>query len=133
PASCFFFLMFLVPESPRFLVKVGKDEASLKILSRIGGEDYGENEAKSIKASLNKDPKRKVKFKEIANPKVLPILIIGIVLAVFQQWCGINIIFNYAQEIFEAAGYNVNDMLFNIVIAGSVNLIFTLIAMKVVD
>jgi len=60
-------------------------------------------------------------------------LIIGIVLAIFQQWCGINIIFNYADEIFTAAGYGVGDMLFNIIITGSVNLIFTFVAMRTVD
>jgi MFS family permease len=54
-------------------------------------------------------------------------------LAVFQQWCGINIIFNYAEEIFKSAGYSVGDMLFNIVITGSVNLIFTVVAMRTVD
>jgi len=47
------------------------------------------------------------------------------VIAVFQQWCGINVIFNYAQEVFASAGYSVSDILFNIVITGSVNLIFT--------
>ena len=57
----------------------------------------------------------------------------GIVLAVFQQWCGINVIFNYAQEIFSKAGYSVSDTLFNIVITGSVNMIFTFVGMFTVD
>jgi MFS family permease len=61
------------------------------------------------------------------------VLLIGIILAAFQQWCGINVIFMYADEVFSAAGYSVSDMLFNIVITGSVNLIFTLVAMSVVD
>ena len=61
------------------------------------------------------------------------LLILGIVLAVFQQWCGINVIFNYAQEIFANAGYSVSDTLFNIVITGSVNLIFTFVGMFTVD
>jgi SP family sugar porter-like MFS transporter len=60
-------------------------------------------------------------------------MMIGIVLAVFQQWCGINVIFNYAQEVFAAAGYGVSDTLFNIVITGSVNLIFTFVGMFTVD
>jgi SP family sugar porter-like MFS transporter len=59
--------------------------------------------------------------------------VLGIVLAVFQQWCGINVIFNYAQEIFTNAGYSVSDILFNIVITGCVNLIFTFIGMFTVD
>jgi len=56
-----------------------------------------------------------------------------VLLAVFQQWCGINVIFNYAQEIFSAAGYGVSDILFNIVITGSVNLVFTFVGMFTVD
>ena len=58
---------------------------------------------------------------------------LGVVLAVFQQWCGINVIFNYAEEIFAAAGYGVSDILFNIVITGVVNLVFTFVAIGAVD
>lgn len=58
---------------------------------------------------------------------------LGIVLAVFHQWCGINVIFNYAEEIFVSAGYSVIDMLFNVVITGAVNLILTVVAMQIVD
>jgi SP family sugar porter-like MFS transporter len=61
------------------------------------------------------------------------ILLIGIVLAAIQQWCGINVIFNYAEEVFTAAGCGVSDILFNIVVTGSVNLIFTFVAIYTVD
>ena len=61
------------------------------------------------------------------------ILVLGMVLVVLQQWCGINVIFNYAQEIFAAAGYRVSDILFNIVITGAVNVVFTLIALGTID
>ena len=64
---------------------------------------------------------------------MLKIIGIGVFLAVFQQWCGINVIFSYAQDIFNAAGYHVNGVLFDIVITGAVNLIFTLVAMGLVD
>lgn len=60
-------------------------------------------------------------------------MIIGIVLAVFQQWCGINVIFNYAHEIFSAAGYEVSDVLMNIVVTGGTNVIFTFVAIYTVD
>ena len=69
----------------------------------------------------------------LRKPGYAGLLIIGIVIAVFQQWCGINVIFNYAQEIFSSAGYSVSEILFNIVITGSVNLIFTFIGMALVD
>ena len=61
------------------------------------------------------------------------VLLLGVTLAVLQQWCGINVIFNYAQEIFAAAGYQVSGILFNIVITGAVNVVFTLIALGAID
>ena len=76
---------------------------------------------------------QKSDLKLLKQSGVRKILILGIVIAVFQQWCGINVIFNYAQEIFSNAGYSVSDILFNIVITGSVNLIFTFIGMFTVD
>lgn len=133
PALVFFLLMFLVPKSPRFLAKTANYDAAEKVLKRVGGETYAKEQLESIKMTLSKGDQRKISFSEFNSPKVKPILIIGIVLAVFQQWCGINIIFNYADEIFTAAGYSVGDMLFNIVITGSVNLLFTFIAMRTVD
>ena len=60
-------------------------------------------------------------------------MLIGIVLSAFQQWCGINVIFNYAEEIFKAAGYGVSDILFNIVITGIINVVFTFVAIYTVD
>ncbi|TVP53346.1 MAG: MFS transporter [Mongoliibacter sp.] len=132
PATLFFILMFTVPKSPRFLIKINRDTEAFRILKKIGGFQYAENELISIKRSLENNL-TKVHRKELFHPKVKPILLIGIVLAVFQQWCGINVIFNYAEEIFTAAGYSVGDMLFNIIITGSVNLLFTLIAMRFVD
>jgi MFS family permease len=60
-------------------------------------------------------------------------LAIGVLLAVLQQWSGINVIFNYAEEIYRGAGYGVNDILFNIVITGAINLLFTLVALGFVD
>jgi sugar porter (SP) family MFS transporter len=132
PAVAFFIFTFFVPESPRWLMKVGKAEAAFPTLNKIGGEAYAKEEMDNIQATLN-DVSEKVDFKSLWNPKYRTVLIIGVVLAVFQQWCGINIVFNYADEIFTAAGYGVSDTLFNIVITGSVNLIFTLVALFTVD
>lgn len=64
---------------------------------------------------------------------VKPLLIIGVVLASFQQWCGINVIFNYAQEVFASAGFDVNDTLKMIVATGVVNLAFTVLALPMVE
>ena len=61
------------------------------------------------------------------------VLLLGIFIAVFQQWCGTNVIFNYAQEIFQQAGYEIGDVLFNIVVTGIANLVFTIVALHTVD
>lgn len=132
PAGLFFILMFFVPESPRWLAKNGKEEKVESILASIGGWDYARKEYHNIKETMSNDSS-KVNFKALLQPGVKRILIIGIVIAAFQQWCGINVIFNYAQEVFEAAGYGVSDMLFNIVVTGSVNLVFTFVAIYTVD
>ncbi|MDD4190509.1 MAG: sugar porter family MFS transporter [Mangrovibacterium sp.] len=132
PAAAFFILAFLIPESPRFLYKSGMEAKAMTILQRIGGQAYAAEEGRSIGMSLRQGGTR-INRKELFSKKLRPMMVIGIVLAVFQQWCGINVIFNYAEEIFTSAGYSVGDMLFNIVITGIVNLVFTLVAMQTVD
>ncbi len=74
-----------------------------------------------------------VRFRDLLEPKLLKIIGLGVFLAVLQQWCGINIIFNYAQEVFQSAGYGVSGIMFNIVITGVVNLVFTFVAIYTVD
>lgn len=134
PAFLFLVLMFLVPKSPRYLAKIYAYDKAEKVLEKLGGKAYAKQELKNIETTLNDEKsKQKINLKDLTDRKIRPILIIGVVLAIFQQWCGINVIFNYAQEVFTAAGYNVGDMLFNIVITGSVNLVFTVVAMRVVD
>ena len=132
PAFSFFVMAFLIPESPRFLVKSGQPALAIKILERIGGLQYAQQEERNITETLTNDT-AKINWKLLIASKYRTVLIIGVVLAVFQQWCGINVIFNYAEEIFSSAGYSVSDILFNIVITGTVNLVFTLLAMRVVD
>ena len=132
PAVLFFILSFFIPESPRFLGKTGKWESAERILAKIGGKGYAADEKMAIRETLTHAGER-VEWKNLFTKEVKPVLIIGVVLAVFQQWCGINVIFNYAEEIFTAAGFSVTDMLFNVVITGAVNLVFTLIAMRLVD
>jgi MFS transporter, SP family, arabinose:H+ symporter len=133
PAGLFFILMWFVPESPRWLAqKPAYHSKSRKILAKIGGEDYAISEFNSIENTLE-ESNRKTDIRLLKQPGISKLLVLGIVLAVFQQWCGINVIFNYAQEIFAKAGYSVSDILFNIVITGCVNLIFTFIGMFTVD
>lgn len=132
PAVLFFILMFLIPESPRYLAKKGNYDTAENTLTKIGGLAYAKEATVKIKETFT-DETEKTDFRMLLDKKALPILTIGIVLAAFQQWCGINIIFNYAQEIFVSAGYSINDLFMNIVITGSINLVFTLVAMGTVD
>ncbi len=133
PASMFFLLMFFVPESPRWLLKYGRDEQAARILSRLGGAKYAAPAIEDIKKTLAGEEIARVNFRDLFEPKLRRIVILGVFLAVLQQWCGINVIFNYAQEVFAAAGYGVSGIMFNIVITGIVNLLFTFVAIYTVD
>ena len=132
PSMLFFAAMFVVPESPRWLAKKGSGESARRVLSRIGGESYGARALAEIEATLSQDG-GKLDIRMLLDRRMRKVLLLGIVLAVLQQWCGINVIFNYAEEVFSAAGYNVSDILFNIVITGAVNLLFTFVAIRFVD
>lgn len=132
PASLFFILMWFVPESPRWLARdTSRLPEARRILKNIGGDRFAESELVSIRETLNTSGVRE--SSQLLKKGFRRVLVIGIVLAVFQQWCGINVIFTYAQEIFAGAGYSVSDTLFNIVITGSVNLVFTFVGMFMVD
>jgi sugar porter (SP) family MFS transporter len=132
PALLFFIGMFFVPESPRWLAKNGRPESARNVLGKIGGGDYANAALAEINATLVNEVE-KVDFRELFAPKLRKVLLLGVGLAVFQQWCGINVIFNYAEDIFKAAGYDISTVLKNIAWTGSVNLAFTFVALGVVD
>ena len=131
PALIFLVLAIIIPESPRWLAMNGKVERARGIFSRIGGEAYAEQELKSIvdMPAQKEEGGMSVLF---SKPYRL-VLTIGIIVAIFQQWCGTNVIFNYAQEIFQGAGYDVDNTFINIVVTGIANLIFTFVAIYTVD
>ena len=133
PSLLFFFGMLLVPESPRWLAKNGKSDHARSILTKIGGEPYANAAVAEIESTLASEKNQRVRFADLLEPKMRKVLVLGVVLAVFQQWCGINVIFNYAEEIFRAAGYDISSVLKNIAWTGSVNLAFTFVALGVVD
>ena len=133
PSLLFFVGMFFVPESPRWLVKNGRSDMARGILRRISGDDYARTEVEEVQKTLANEEIQHVHFQDLFDPRMRRALVIGVVLAVFQQWCGINVIFNYAEEIFHAAGYDISDVLKNIAWTGSVNLVFTFVALGVVD
>ncbi len=131
-ATAFLVLAFFIPESPRFLVKSERNHSAANVLERIGGAGYAAEQVRLIASTLD-GSSSKVNWRALSKLRYRPVLILGVVLAIFQQWCGINVIFNYAEEIFSSAGYSVSDILFNIVVTGTVNLLFTLVAMRLVD
>ena len=133
PSLVFLVGALMIPESPRWLAKQGHLARARTILARIGGELHADNEISAIQATLLGEKTGRVNLSDLLSSGVLKIIGIGVLLAVFQQWCGINVIFSYAQDIFHSAGYHVNGVLFDIVITGAVNLVFTLVAMGLVD
>lgn len=133
PAIVFFLGALLIPESPRWLAKAGLADRARRTLTRIGGAQYGDQAVAEIQRALGSEQQAGVVWRELFSPALLKVLMIGVVLAVLQQWSGINIIFNYAEEIYRAAGYGVSSILFNIVITGTINLVFTVIALGLVD
>ena len=133
PSLIFFFSSLALPESPRWLVKRGKAERALRTLSKIGDQRYAGDTLKEIERSIAAESESNLKRSELFAPRVRSILATGIILAALQQWSGINVIFNYAEEVYRNAGYGVSDVMFNIVITGTINLVFTLAALGLVD
>ena len=132
PAIIFLALSFFIPESPRWLAMVGKTDMARRILTKIGGADYADSELAAI-AAANAGHKSQSGLKALFKKPLSKILVVGVVIAVFQQWSGTNVIFNYAQEIFQSAGYSIGDVLFNIVVTGITNVVFTLVAIYTVE
>lgn len=133
PSVVFLVAALVVPESPRWLIVRNQRERARSILARIGGDRYAEASVQSIVDTMQPQAVPQARWHDLASPGIFKIVGIGILLAVLQQWSGINVIFNYAEEIYRSAGYGVSDILFNIVITGAINLMFTLVALGFVD
>jgi MFS transporter, sugar porter (SP) family len=131
PALAFLILIFFIPESPRWLFVIGKRERAREILNHIQSKEDTEIELMSMAEESSDQKSDGLKY--VLKPKFRNVLLIGVVLAFFQQWCGTNVIFNYAQEIFQGAGFTLNDVLFNIVVTGVANVVFTFVAIYTVD
>ncbi len=132
PSVCFLIASFLVPESPRWLAAKGRMQQAFQVLERLGGRAHAEQVLEEF-SSVSRESGRRSIFAELFAEGMGKVLFLGVALAVLQQWCGINVIFTYAQEIFAAAGYQISDTLFNIVITGAVNVLFTFVALFTID
>lgn len=134
PAAAFLILAFFIPESPRWLAMKKCNEQAVRILTRIGGAAYAAAELEAVdKADEKSKSSKQGGLKVLFSKPYRLVLFLGVIIAVFQQWCGTNVIFNYAQEIFSDAGYDLGEMLFNIVLTGITNVIFTFVAIYSVD
>ena len=134
PAIIFLAASLGIPESPRWLIAHGRAESAVKVLRRIGdSEEYATAEAAAIVDTLRNEQQKTTSWRGLLHRGVRMVLLVGVVLAVLQQWSGINILFNYAEEVYRAAGLGANEIFLDIVITGAINLIFTLVAMAFVD
>lgn len=134
PASMFFIFLFLIPESPRYLVAIGKIEKARKILSSLTDKVTASKQVQEIKKTVI--GARKPRLSDILNAetgKIQPIVWVGMALAALQQFTGINVVFYYGSVLWQAAGFTEADALLTNVISGSVNVLFTFVAIGLVD
>ncbi len=130
PALLLLVLLFFVPESPRWLTKQDRSDEALEILARVNGAEYAKTELLEIKDALAHESGS---LKQLFQPGMKIVLVIGIVLAVLQQVTGINVFLYFGTEIFKKMGSDTNAALLQTVIVGVVNLSFTIIAIWLVD
>ncbi|MFT5164373.1 MAG: SP family sugar:H+ symporter-like MFS transporter [Alteromonadaceae bacterium] len=133
PATLFFVGVLFIPESPRYLVTQGQIEKARAIFKRIdnGAED---GLVDDVKASLHGDKKPSISDLFIEGQKQIhPIIWVGVALSVFQQFVGINVVFYYGSELWQAAGFDESQSLFINVLAGITNIVSTFIAIALID
>ena len=131
PAVLMLILLFCVPESPRWLIKQNQKREALRILSKVDGEEYAKQEIQVIEKTLSLESSS---LSQLFNPGMRIVLVIGVVLAVLQQITGINVFLYFGSEIFEKlGGETINAALMQQVVVGVVNLLFTVIAIRMVD
>jgi SP family xylose:H+ symportor-like MFS transporter len=126
PSAVFLILLFFVPETPRFLMMKGKEEKALDVLRRISGEKEAGKIIGEIRGTLH----------EASSPWLsygFFVIFIGIMLSVFQQFVGINVVLYYAGNIFRNMGASTDSSLLQTIIVGAINLIFTVVAIVTVD
>ncbi|KPL25052.1 MAG: MFS transporter [Phycisphaerae bacterium SM1_79] len=130
PALLLLVLLFFVPESPRWLTKQDRGDEALDILTRVDGLEYAKTEMAEIEEAIAQESGS---LRQLFQPGMKIILVIGIVLAVLQQVTGINVFLYFGTEIFKKMGSETNAALLQTVMVGAVNLTFTVIAIWTVD
>ena len=130
PATLFCGLLFLVPETPRWLAKTGDEAGALAILARIDGLEYAQREMLAIRQTLQV---RKGKLTDLLQPRMFRIVVIGSLLGIFSQISGANAVFLYAPRIFAQTGAGLQDSLFQTSLIGLINFFCTFIPIMLVE
>jgi len=135
PAVLYFFLLLIVPQSPRWLVMKGRYDEALKIMKSLGDEAIAEKVINEIKENvlLDTTPKKKTPLKELFLPAMRLVLTIGLIVSVLQQITGINSVFFYAPMIFEQSGIGTDASFIQAILVGITNVVFTIVAMALID
>jgi len=132
PAAVFLVALFLIPESPRYLVMKGKDEAARVVLTKLFGAEAADRKIGEIRASFTVG--HRPSFKDITGKFIFrPIVWAGLILATFQQFVGINIIFYYGETLWRLAGVSEEVALERNIISGAVSIAAVLLALAVID
>jgi len=134
PAVIYLAALLLIPESPRFLVVKNRDAQAEAVLSKLFGPTAGARKVAEIRASLAAD--HKPSFRDLLDPatrKVRPIVWAGLILAVFQQLVGINIVFYYGATLWQSVGFSENDALLINIGSGTLSILACLAAVAVID
>ena len=134
PAILYFLLLFFVPKSPRWLFSKNRNEEGKAVLTRLRGADAAEQESKEIIASIQEDKnKEKATISDLFNPALKFILFVGITIGILQQVTGINAIYFYATSIFKQTGIGTDAAFSSGVLLSGTSVIFTLVAMYLID
>jgi MFS transporter, SP family, arabinose:H+ symporter len=134
PAILYFFALFAVPKSPRWLAMKGNFDEALRIMRKAAGEEEAQKVIQSVRDSMkNESHKEKLPIGELFKPALRLVLMIGLVIGILQQITGINSVFFYAPMIFEQSGIGTDASFVQAILVGLVNLVFTLIAIALID
>ena len=134
PALFYFIFLFFVPRSPRWLYLKDKFEEAKKVLNQIHGKERGSIEITSIEKNINADKnKSALKIKDLLKPSLRFILVVGLIVGVLQQITGINAVYFYATSIFKQTGIGTDAAFSSGILLSTITVIFTFVAMYLID
>ncbi|HEY1142588.1 MAG TPA: sugar porter family MFS transporter [Sphingomicrobium sp.] len=138
PAAIFLVALYFIPESPRYLVSKGRDESAGRVLAKLFGNDIARAKLEEIRATFSAD--HRPRLSDVLAPAgargflgMRPIVWAGIMLAVFQQLVGINVIFYYGATLWQLAGFTENDSLMINIVSGAVSIVACMVTIAVID